>query len=73
MNYQTFPSRTKLDRTIEVEQFDEIIKAIADGKYSWACILTLRSAGYNPLDYVPYRTYNRQLKENKDDQHQNSV
>lgn len=42
----------------------EVIKAILEGKYSWACVLMLRSCGYNPLHYIPYRTYQRLLKEN---------
>lgn len=42
----------------------EVIKAIVEGKYSWACVLMLRSCGYNPLHYIPYRTYQRLLKEN---------
>ena len=46
------------------EQFDQIVEAILGGKYSWACVLLLRFAGYNPLHYIPYRTYNRLLKEN---------
>jgi len=46
------------------EQFNQIVDAILEGKYSWACVLILRSAGYNPLQYIPYRTYNRLLKEN---------
>ncbi|NEQ28069.1 MAG: HetP family heterocyst commitment protein, partial [Microcoleus sp. SIO2G3] len=29
---------------------------------SWACVLILRSAGYNPLHYLPYRTYARLVK-----------
>ncbi|MFO5476534.1 MAG: HetP family heterocyst commitment protein, partial [Dolichospermum sp.] len=33
-------------------------------KYSWACVLMLRFVGYNPMHYIPYRTYNRILKEN---------
>ncbi|MEG4856620.1 HetP family heterocyst commitment protein [Microcoleus sp. K1-B6] len=49
---------------IKAEQLDEIISAILAGKYSWACFLLLRSVGYNPLDYIPYRTSNRLLKEN---------
>ena len=44
------------------EQFDRIVEAIATGKYSWACLLILRFAGYNPLHYIPYRTYNRLMK-----------
>ncbi|PSF31405.1 thiamine biosynthesis protein ThiF [Aphanothece hegewaldii CCALA 016] len=46
------------------EQFEQIVEAILDGKYSWACVLILRSAGYNPLHYIPYRTYNRLIKDN---------
>ncbi|MEP6488567.1 HetP family heterocyst commitment protein [Microcoleus vaginatus GB2-A3] len=49
---------------IKPEQLDEIIAAILAGKYSWACFLLLRCTGYNPLDYIPYRTSNRLLKEN---------
>ncbi|EGK84381.1 hypothetical protein D0A34_23730 [Microcoleus vaginatus PCC 9802] len=49
---------------IKPEQLDEIIAAIVAGKYSWACFLLLRCTGYNPLDYIPYRTSNRLLKEN---------
>ena len=45
------------------EQFNQIIDAILSGKYSWACVLLLRFAGYNPLHYIPYRTYNRLMKE----------
>ena len=44
--------------------FSDIIAAISEGKYSWACVLILRSAGYNPLHYMPYRTYNRIIKAN---------
>lgn len=46
------------------EKLDPIIDAIVDGKYSWACVLLLRSNGLNPLYYIPYRTYNRLQKEN---------
>jgi hypothetical protein len=46
------------------EEFDQIVAAIIDGRYSWACFLILRFTGYEPLDYIPYRTYNRLIKEN---------
>lgn len=46
------------------EQFNRVVEAIVEGKYSWACVLILRFAGYNPLHYIPYRTYKRLLKEN---------
>ncbi len=55
---------SNLDKTINPEQFDQVVEAILAGKYSWACVLMLRFAGYNPLHYIPYRTYNRLLKEN---------
>ncbi|MEM9924967.1 MAG: HetP family heterocyst commitment protein [Cyanobacteria bacterium P01_D01_bin.50] len=46
------------------KQIEEVIKAILARKYSWACALILRFHGYDPLDYIPYRTYIRLLKEN---------
>ncbi|MFK0734252.1 MAG: HetP family heterocyst commitment protein [Gloeotrichia echinulata GP01] len=46
------------------EQIEQIIKAILSGKYSWACVLFLNYACYNPIDYIPYRTYIRLLKNN---------
>jgi hypothetical protein len=52
------------NKGINPQQFDQIVEAILAGKYSWACVLMLRVAGYNPLHYIPYRTYNRLLKEN---------
>lgn len=57
-------SNKGLDRVMEPEQFTQVIEAILAGKYSWACVLILRVAGYNPLHYIPYRTYNRIVKEN---------
>jgi hypothetical protein len=50
---------------MDPEQFNQVIEAILDGKYSWACVLILRFAGYNPLHFIPYRTYNRLTKDNK--------
>lgn len=57
-------SDSNINKTIDTEQFSQLIEAILAGKYSWACVLILRFAGYNPLLYIPYRTYNRLLKEN---------
>lgn len=54
----------RLDRKMTTEEFTEVIAAISEGKYSWACVLILRIAGYNPLHYIPYRTYNRLIKDN---------
>ncbi|MBE9167423.1 HetP family heterocyst commitment protein [Pleurocapsales cyanobacterium LEGE 06147] len=56
--------QSKLDKTMTNEQFEQIVDAIVTGKYSWACVLILRFAGYNPLHYIPYRTYNRLIKDN---------
>ena len=56
--------RRKSDRLANPEHLDQVIEAIIDGKYSWACVLLLRMAGFNPLQYIPYRTYNRLLKDN---------
>lgn len=63
MNQQISGTRN-LDKKLPSEQFDQVVEAILAGKYSWACVLMLRFAGYNPLHYIPYRTYNRLLKEN---------
>ncbi len=64
MNSQFHHSANHPQVGIKPEQLDEIISAILAGKYSWACFLLLRCTGYNPLDYIPYRTSNRLLKEN---------
>jgi hypothetical protein len=58
-------SGNKLDRVMTPEQFTQVVEAILAGKYSWACVLILRFAGYNPLHYIPYRTYNRLMKEHQ--------
>jgi hypothetical protein len=65
MNQEISGITSSLDKgTINPEQFDQVVEAILAGKYSWACVLMLRFGGYNPLHYIPYRTYNRLLKEN---------
>jgi hypothetical protein len=64
MTQQIAFSKSRFNQTISSEQLNPIIDAILIGKYSWACVLLLRCAGYNPLQYIPYRTYNRLLKEN---------
>jgi hypothetical protein len=58
-----WPETAHLDRVMKPEQFSQVIEAILSGKYSWACVLILRFAGYNPLHYIPYRTYNRIMKD----------
>ncbi|BAY26293.1 heterocyst differentiation protein [Calothrix sp. NIES-2100] len=64
MNQDISSISSKLKNSLPPEQFDQVVEAILAGKYSWACVLMLRFAGYNPLHYIPYRTYNRLLKEN---------
>jgi hypothetical protein len=67
MNLQSLRSTTvesRTDKAMTSEQFTQVIEAILSGKYSWACLLILRFAGYNPLHYIPYRTFNRLVKEN---------
>jgi hypothetical protein len=64
MNQELSSNSGYPDKKINPEQFDQVIEAILAGKYSWACVLMLRFVGYNPLHYIPYRTYNRLLKEN---------
>ncbi|BAZ15649.1 hypothetical protein NIES4071_75210 [Calothrix sp. NIES-4071] len=54
----------ELFKAMNKKQIEEIIKAIIAGKYSWACVLILRFNGYDPLHYIPYRTYIRLLKDN---------
>lgn len=46
------------------KQIEEVVKTILARKYSWACVLILRFHGYDPVDYIPYRTYIRLLKDN---------
>lgn len=57
-------ANARSNQAVNPEQLNQIVEAILAGKYSWACVLLLRCAGYNPLHYIPYRTYNRLLKEN---------
>ena len=65
MTFNSGLNRTKLDKMMSQDQFDQVVEAILAGKYSWACVLILRFAGYNPLHYIPYRTYNRLMKDNR--------
>lgn len=64
MNQDNPGLSSNFDKKMNPEQFDQVVEAILAGKYSWACVLMLRFAGYNPLHYIPYRTYNRLLKDN---------
>ena len=58
-------SDSQLNKVMTNEQFNQVVDAILSGKYSWACLLILRFSGYNPLHYIPYRTYNRLMKANR--------
>ena len=64
-NQFAYQQKSHLDKVMTTEQFNQIVDAILAGKYSWACVLILRFAGYNPLHYIPYRTYNRLLKDHR--------
>jgi len=64
MDFQTVYQNSKSNKVMTEEKFDLIVEAILAGKYSWACVLILRFSGHNPLDYIPYRTFNRLMKEN---------
>ncbi|MEA5579218.1 HetP family heterocyst commitment protein [Anabaena sp. UHCC 0451] len=64
MNYRSSSSPANFENLITPEELNQVIEAIADGRYSWACVLILRFIGYNPLHYIPQRTYSRLMKEN---------
>jgi hypothetical protein len=68
MNPIAHPSQStpgQEDKVMTPEQFERVMTAILEGKYSWACVLILRFAGYNPAHYIPYRTYKRLIKNNR--------
>ncbi|WP_071189062.1 HetP family heterocyst commitment protein [Trichormus sp. NMC-1] len=64
MIQENFEQNNRLDKIFKPTQFQQIIKAIILGNYSWACVLFLHFSGYDPLEYIPYETYNNLLKEN---------
>ena len=55
--------KTALNGVIAKETMNRIIECIIDGKYSSACLILLEAAGYDPLHYIPYSTYNRLQKQ----------
>ena len=65
MSQSLYNQKNQVTRSMSEQQFEEIVGAIVAGKYSWACVLILQTAGYNPLHYIPYRTYNRLIKDNR--------
>lgn len=64
-NFNSTKSNSQLDKAMSEEEFNQIEGAIISGKYSWACLLILRFSGYNPLHYIPRRTYYRLMKANQ--------
>ncbi|BAY39060.1 HepP protein [Nostoc sp. NIES-2111] len=64
MTQKVFSSHQISECLILTEEWEAILKAIASGKYSWACILMLYTVGHNPLTYIPYSTYLRLVKKN---------
>ncbi|EAZ91260.1 HetP family heterocyst commitment protein [Crocosphaera chwakensis] len=65
MSQSLYQQKNQVTKSMTEQQFEEIVDAILAGKYSWACVLILQTAGYNPLHYIPYRTYNRLIKDNR--------
>lgn len=65
MSDRTLNSHKQLGNLLTKEQLEQVMEAILAGKYSWACFLMLRFIGYDPLQYLPYRTCNRLIKENR--------
>jgi hypothetical protein len=65
MQFQTSSTSQKRNKVMSPEQFKQVVEAITEGRYSWACVLILRFAGYNPIHFIPHRTYSRLLKENR--------
>jgi hypothetical protein len=64
-NHSNSRATLQSGRIMTPEQMTQVVEAIVDGKYSWACVLMLHSVGYNPIDYIPYRTYARIMKDNR--------
>lgn len=64
MTQENLEQNEPLEKIFNHEEFEQIIKAIVGGKYSWACFLIIHFADYNPMDFIPYRTYIRLLKNN---------
>lgn len=65
MNFPKSNPSEKRNKVMSPEQFNQVVQAITEGRYSWACVLILRFAGYNPVYFIPYRTYSRLVKENR--------
>lgn len=63
MNFPSVNTQSNCQKPMSVDQFNQVVEAISEGRYSWACVLILRYAGYNPVHFIPYRTYSRLIKE----------
>lgn len=64
MHFSSSNAQKECQKPMSIDQFNQVVEAISEGRYSWACVLILRFAGYNPVHFIPYRTYSRLLKEN---------
>ncbi|MGM3304819.1 HetP family heterocyst commitment protein [Anabaena sp. WFMT] len=64
MIQENFEQKQQLEQIFKHSQFQQIIKAIILGNYSWACVLFLHFSGYDPQDYIPHETYYKLLQEN---------
>jgi hypothetical protein len=65
MTFQRGSVAQTRNKVMSPEQFKQVVDAITEGRYSWACVLILRFGGYNPVHFIPHRTYSRLLKENR--------
>ncbi|MCU0550181.1 MAG: HetP family heterocyst commitment protein [Leptolyngbya sp. Prado105] len=65
MTFQRRSVAQTRNKVMSPEQFKQVVEAITEGRYSWACVLILRFAGYNPIHFIPHRTYSRLMKENR--------
>ncbi|NER84425.1 MAG: HetP family heterocyst commitment protein [Leptolyngbya sp. SIO1D8] len=63
--YSSHNPNSNEDKVMNPAQFERVMTAIVEGKYSWACVLVLRFAGYNPAHFIPYRTYKRLIRSNR--------
>lgn len=66
MVYQVSDCNTGVAPNLDEDKVSEITAAILEGKYSWACFLLLRDLGYEPSEYIAYRTYYRLIKEHSE-------
>ena len=58
-----YTQQSQSGTTISEDKMEIIIDAILEGRYSYACLMTLEATGHEPTQYIPYRTYNRLQKQ----------